>query len=91
MTLRKSETRANSLYVNSAFVRTEGAVNYVYVRNAEGKLERRDLQVGGSLWGSYTEVLGGLTAEDFIAFPYGKAIKEGAPTQEGTWEDLYGY
>lgn len=91
MTLRKSETKANSLYVNSAFVRTEGAVNYVYVRNAEGKLERRDLQVGGSLWGSYTEVLGGLTAEDFIAFPYGKTVKEGAPTQEGTWEDLYSY
>lgn len=91
MTLRKSETKSNSLYVNSAFVRTEGATSYVYVRNAEGLLEKRTIQVGGSLWGSYTEVRGGLTADDWIAFPYGKDVKEGAPTQEGTWEDLYGY
>lgn len=90
MTLRGAEG-TSSLYVNSAFVRSEGAASYVYVRNAEGLLEKRYLQVGGSLWGSYTEVRGGLTAEDFIAFPYGKDVKEGAPTREGTWDDLYGY
>ena len=47
--------------------------------------------MGGSLWGNYTEVLGGLTAEDYVAFPYGKEVKEGAPTQEGTHDDLYNY
>ena len=31
-----------------------------------------------------------LFAPDFI-FPYGKTVVEGAPTVEGTWEDLYGY
>ena len=90
MTLQAGEDNDN-LYVNSAFVRTEGASSYVYVRNADGKLEKRTIQTGGSLWGSYTEVLGGLTADDYIAFPYGKTVKEGAPTQEGTWDDLYGY
>lgn len=90
MTLRAAEGKG-SLYLNSAFVRTEGASSYVYVRNEEGLLEKRIIQVGGSLWGSYTEVRGGLTAEDFVAFPYGNHIKEGAPTQEGTYENLYGY
>ncbi|MBP3673970.1 MAG: biotin/lipoyl-binding protein [Oscillospiraceae bacterium] len=90
MTLQAGEDQDN-LYVNSAFVRTEGASSYVYVRGGDGKLEKRTIQVGGSLWGSYTEVLGGLTAEDYIAFPYGKGVKEGAPTQEGTTDDLYGY
>lgn len=90
MTLQASDSASN-LYINSAFVRTEGATSYVYVRGADGKLEKRTIQVGGSLWGSYTEVLGGITAEDYVAFPYGKTVKEGAPTQEGTWDDLYGY
>lgn len=90
MTLQASESTDN-LYINSAFVRTEGASSYVYVRGADGKLEKRTIQVGGSLWGSYTEVLGGITADDYVAFPYGKTVKEGAPTQEGTWDDLYGY
>lgn len=90
MTLRGAEG-AGSLYINSAFVRTDGAVSYVYVRNAEGFLEKRIIQAGASLWGSYTQVRSGLTGEDWVAFPYGKQIVEGAPTQEGTWEDLYSY
>ena len=89
MTLRKNEEQTGSLYIQNPFLRTEGASSYVYVRNEEGLLEKRYVQVGANLWGSYTEIRSGLTAEDFIAFPYGKAVQEGAPTQEGTWEDLY--
>lgn len=90
MTLR-SAAEEGSLYVQNAFVHTEGASSYVYVRGADGLLEKRKIQVGGSLWGSYTKVVSGLTGEDYVAFPYGKQVKEGAPTLEGTWENLYGY
>ena len=31
----------------------------------------------------------GLTAEDLIAFPYGKHLKVGAPTLEGDFETMY--
>ena len=65
-------------------------MNYVYVRNTEGKLEKRKIKVGRSLWGSYTQVISGITAEDWLAFPYGKSVKDGAPTFEGTYENLYG-
>ena len=88
MTLRGGEDKG-SLYVDNAFLRREGAASYIYVRGADGLLEKRYIQVGGSLWGSYTEVRSGLTGEDFLAFPYGKAVVDGAPTQEGTWENLY--
>ncbi len=88
MILRGSEGQGG-LYVDNAFLRSEGASSYVYVRGETGLLEKRTVQVGGSLWGSYTEIRSGLTAEDYIAFPYGKLVKEGAPTQEGTWDDLY--
>ena len=47
------------------------------------------MTVGKSLWGSYTEILSGLTEEDYIAFPYGKNIKSGASTVEGDLRDLY--
>lgn len=90
MTLQSREEESN-LYINNAFVRTEGAASYVYVRGEDGRLEKRRIQVGGTLWGSYTKVTGGLTGEDYVAFPYGKNVKEGAPTMEGTDENLYGY
>ena len=90
MTLR-GEQEEGSLYLENAFLHTEGASSYVYVRGEDGFLEKRKIQVGGSLWGNYTKVLSGLTETDYVAFPYGKQIKEGAPTVEGTWENLYGY
>ena len=61
----------------------------MYVRGEDGRLEKRYIQTGANLWGSYTQVLGGLTADDYVAFPYGKTVKEGAPTQEGTPDNLY--
>lgn len=88
MTLQASEEQT-SLYISNPFLRTEGANSYVYVRNDDGRLEKRYVQTGQNLWGSYTEILSGLTAEDYVAFPYGKAVKEGALTQEGTYENLY--
>ena len=90
MTLRGAEG-AGGLYINNAFVLTEGASSYVYVRGEDGLLEKRRRQFGGLLWGEYSLVTSGLTAEDYVAFPYGKDIREGAPTAEGTWEDLMGY
>lgn len=90
MTLQGGEGEGG-LYVNNAFVITEGAASYVYVRGEDGLLEKRRVQVGGMLWGSYTEIISGITAEDYVAFPYGKSVREGAPTAEGTWEDFYGY
>ena len=55
------------------------------------KLEQRFVTVGKSLWGSYSEILSGLTEEDFLAFPYGKELKVGAPTVEADISELYGY
>lgn len=91
MTLRGDEQQEQSLYIMNAFLRTEGATSYVYVRGADGLLEKRTVRVGGTLWGSYTKILEGLTEEDYVAFPYGKQVKPGAPTTEGTWENLYEY
>ena len=79
------------IYLQNPFLRTENGESYVYVQGSGGKLEKRTVTVGKSLWGNYTEILSGLTEEDLIAFPYGKTVKDGAPAVEGDLADLYGY
>ena len=80
----------SGIYLENPFLRTEQGRTYVYVRGEEGLLEKRYVTTGKSLWGSYTEILEGITAEDFLAFPYGKEVKAGMPTVEGDLSDLYG-
>ena len=81
----------NGVYLENAFLRTDDGEAYVYVRGTHDKLEKRYVTTGKSLWGSYTEIRSGLSAEDYVAFPYGKTVKAGAPTQEGDPSALYGY
>ena len=79
----------NGIYLENPFVRTEKGSAYVYVQGGNGKLEKRQVTTGKSLWGSYTEILSGLTEDDLIAFPYGKNLKEGASTVESDLRSLY--
>jgi len=81
----------HGIYLQNPFLRTEQGKSYVYVLGKEGKLEKRDVVTGKSLYGSYTEILSGITEEDLIAFPYGKNVKEGAPAQEQDISELYSY
>ena len=79
----------HGLYLENPFIRSEQGNFYVYLRGADGKLEKRFISVGKSLWGSYKEVLSGITEEDLIAFPYGKELAEGADTVENDLSVLY--
>ena len=88
--IQSPDQAAGTLLVQDAFLRSEGNRTYVFVRNADGLLEKRYLECGVSD-GYMTPVYSGITEEDFIAFPYGKETVEGAPTFEGTDQDLYGY
>ena len=78
------------IYLENPFLLTEQGQTYVYVQGADGRLEKRAVTTGKALWGSYTEILDGLTAEDLIAFPYGKNVVEGADTVESDLSTLYG-
>lgn len=79
----------NTLYLESMFIRTENGKSYVLVRGDHDRLEKRWVQTGRNLWGSYTQIRGGLTADDFVAFPYGRNVAEGAGTVEATRDQLY--
>jgi hypothetical protein len=49
------------------------------VRGEDGLLEKRYLQLGLVEWGVAT-IKSGLSPDDYIAFPYGKNVREGVPT-----------
>ena len=79
----------SSLYLESMFIRTENGKSYVMARDESGKLAQRWVQTGRNLWGSYTQIRGGLSVDDYVAFPYGRSCVAGAATQEATPDKLY--
>ena len=85
-----AEGEQSGSFLPKAFVLSENGRSYVMVRGQEGQLEKRMIYTGRDLYGQEIEILGGLTKEDYIAFPYAKAAQEGAKTVEGTMADLSG-
>ena len=91
VTLNSQTSSEGSLVLDKAFVLSEDGVSYVY-KDDNGVLKKQVLDSGGNVNGGYSVLVkGGITREDKIACPYGKDIKEGAKTKQGTMEDLYGY
>lgn len=88
VTFRGGSADENAIYLEDMYIRTEDGHAYVYKRGEDEKLVKCEVRTGAAYWG-YTAVYGDLTEEDYIAFPYGKAVKEGADTVEG--EENYGY
>ncbi|MDO5139475.1 MAG: HlyD family efflux transporter periplasmic adaptor subunit, partial [Oscillospiraceae bacterium] len=65
--------------LQSCFIREENGRNYVLKADENGKMVKQYIEVGRILYGGYyIEVYGGLSLEDYIAFPYGKNAVEGA-------------
>lgn len=73
---------AGTFFLENMYLRKENGRSYVFKRGEDGTLEKCFVETGAGLWGSYTAVLSGLSEEDWIAFPYGKDVKQGAQTVE---------
>ena len=90
ITYEAQKTNAGGFYMQSPFILTEGGKNYAYVRGEDGRLEKREV-VTGRRADYYWQILGGLTMDDFVAFPYSKEAQTGAKTTEAAIDALYGY
>lgn len=77
------------LYIPNYFIKNEDNKNYVYVANEANILEKRYVTIGKCYYGYLTEILDGISEEDRVAFPYGKAVKEGAKTNDAEIDSLY--
>ncbi len=69
-----------TLSLDEFYVRTdENGRSYCFVRGEDGLLEKRYLEIGANNWGVIT-IKSGLKQDDYIAFPYGDGVVEGAKT-----------
>lgn len=71
----------DGVFLPPAYIRKDGNRSYVYIKGKDDLLEKKYIKTGKSSYGVSVEVLEGVTLEDYIAFPYGKKVKEGAKTK----------
>lgn len=73
---------AEGLYIEKAYVRTENGKSYVMKEDKNKRLKKQYVKTGKTLYGQAVEILSGLSSDDYIAFPYGKNVKEGVKVKE---------
>ena len=83
-----TDQSGESIYLEKMFICKEKGVSYVYLADEHNRLKKQEVTIK-NLDGYMIQVLSGLTYEDRIAFPYGKNVKEGAQTKDGTINELY--
>ena len=86
-----SASGGSGLYLEAPFIRAENGRSFVFVMDEDGRLAKREIGTGKIYWGSTVEITGGLTIDEYIAFPYGKDVKEGAKTEISDLSALYDY
>lgn len=65
--------------IQTSFVREEGGRSYVLRVGEDERLVKQYVETGRILYGGWSvEITGGLSLDDYIAFPYGKSAVEGA-------------
>ena len=82
----QGEASADALYLWKAYIREDEGGSYVMKAGVDNRLVKQYLELGATIYsGEYVEVKSGLTAEDYIAFPYGTDVQEGVrAVVEGT-------
>lgn len=85
-----STASKDALCIETRFIRQDEGGSYVYLRGEDQLLHKQYVTTGVVQWG-YTEIKSGLTVDDWIAFPYGKDVKENAETIESDDSDDFYY
>ena len=72
----------SSIWLENAYIREENGKKYVLKSDNHGRLKKMYVRTGQSRYGMSTEILEGITDSDYIAFPHGKHVKEGAKVKK---------
>ena len=78
----------DSMFIPQAYIRSDALGKYV-MKDDNGVLKKQYVKAGKTYWGEYTQVLSGLSNEDYIAFPYGDGAIEGVKTEISEEEVYY--
>ena len=63
-------------------MRTVDGRSYVMKEDKNGRLKKQKVKTGKTYYGQAVEILSGLDGSEYIAFPYGKNVKEGVRVRE---------
>ncbi|MBR6322459.1 MAG: biotin/lipoyl-binding protein [Lachnospiraceae bacterium] len=86
---QNSEETDSAWYLEKFMIRSDNGRYYVYKRGEDGLLVKQYISTGKIVWSEYYEIRGGITMDDYIAFPYGRDVTDGAETNEATIDQLY--
>ena len=89
LTMTNSMDNFDCIYLEKAYIREEDGKSYVLKADENDRLVKQYVVTGKTLWGQAIEIVSGLTQEDRIAFPYGKAAKEGVKVKESSGGMMY--
>ncbi len=78
----------NMMFIPQAYIRNDAKGKYV-MKDEDGALKKHYIKTGKTYWGEYTQILSGLSDEDYIAFPYGDGAIEGISTIRNEEGGLY--
>lgn len=84
------ESLQNEIVIPLALCKKENASYYVMKRE-NGRLKKQVISTGKIYYGTEIVVKAGITASDYIAFPYEKDAVEGKVCKEADLSDLYDY
>ncbi len=79
---------AGDFYIPLAYVLNEHGQYYVMIDN-NGVLEKKAIKTGQIMWGDSIKVLGGLSMDDYIAFPHSSDAVEGVKTEKSEGFSMY--
>ena len=75
----EGKQQGDTFAIEACFVREENGRSYVLAADEDDRLYRKYVEIGRILYGGWSlEITGGLSLDDYIAFPYGKNAVEGA-------------
>ena len=77
-----NETGVAGFFVPRFVIRKDDSGSYVMKTDENGLLTKQYVKTGRILWGEQIEILAGLSQQDYVAFPYGKTVREGAATKQ---------
>ena len=69
-----------AVFISRVYIRSDALGKYVMI-DEDGVLKKQYVKTGKTYWGEYTQVLSGLSNENYIAFPYGDGAIEGVKTK----------
>ncbi len=79
----QGDNSIQGIFISKQFIRNKDGEDFVYKEGKNGKLEKQVIRTGQIFYGEMVEIKEGITSEDYIAFPYGKKVKEGAKVGAG--------